>query len=362
MIRLLRKYKDAIVKKEVTGSFCIMVSNIAIAASSFLLFYLIAKHYGAVQLGIFGFFKAILMLIITFFDQGISLTTIHFFNTYPKERKIILKETFLKRMYFSGAMSIPLFILASPIAVNIFSKPELSMAIRIGAMGIFTGSLVYFNLTVFRAKEMYKHFAIMRFLYFGLAPIVGMIMIFLRFGGIDWIMYSYVIVAAIAFVISGFFINWDFLFIKQDDKNLIIKLIHFGKWALLSVLFFTASRYVLIFLIGIYGSLEEIGQFSLAFQIINGINLIISALTIVLFSYSSGLKNQYQINKFLSKSIKTLTLVSVLIFLGLVLFMKPIMNLFFNKDFQEVSMIVIILFIGQAFFLISFPLKGVSPK
>ena len=66
---------------------------------SFILFLVLAKYINTDQLGIFFIFYSTLMISSSLFEQGVTLTTIHFFN-HNEGKNDFLKTFFVSRILF----------------------------------------------------------------------------------------------------------------------------------------------------------------------------------------------------------------------------------------------------------------------
>ncbi|MBN1354531.1 MAG: oligosaccharide flippase family protein [Candidatus Omnitrophica bacterium] len=352
------RFTETIRADLVKGSIHIMASNSLTSLLSFVLFFLIARFCGPAELGIFSIFYSVLMIVSNFFDQGISLVTIHFYNRYREMREEILKVIFKIRLFIIFLICCFLFLSARFLASDIFGKPELAASFRNASFAIFFGTFIYFTLSVFRAKEMYREFALFKFIYLAFASIGGIIMISRGVKNTDLIMHLYSAGAIVSFAASFGRIGWGFIFARVRNRHLMREFVEFGKWIVLSAVCFSLSRNMLLFLVGKFASLEELGRFSLAYQIINGISVLFSSLTVVLFSHSSRIETLAGIKRFISKSAKFMVVIAIMTMAVLAAALSPAIKIIFGKQYEGVSKIALILFIGQGIFIISFPLKS----
>jgi O-antigen/teichoic acid export membrane protein len=170
---------------------------------------------------------------------------------------------------------------------------------------------------------------------------------------------AFVAVAGVPFIVTlvGLVtIPWNFLRAKGDERGCARELLHFGKWILVSLFCVMIFSRLGIFMLGYYGSPEEVGYFSAAYTFAMVFPVIAGTITTILLPKVAQLSSSEQMRFFVRKSLK-FTMPIVIPSVILLFLSQPIIDLAYGLEFLPSVTVFQILVVSFSFAVIINPVS-----
>ncbi|NOQ91102.1 MAG: oligosaccharide flippase family protein [Flavobacteriaceae bacterium] len=308
---------------------------------------LITRTFGSAVFGRYTIvltFSQLIVLIFTFgFPSGVIrlLTDQSHYNEIPKTNfiKKILWITFIS----SITISILIYFLSEPIAVNIFKDRSLITYLKV--LSFFITPLMFHEvlLNIFRGKKEYRKYNLFLFI---LPPLLFLIIFYMIYNYLYneiSVILSFGLSILIVFLTEIVFLKGIKNSIKLDYPTSLLFKLSLPMMISGTVLFLLS--WTDIFMLGAMVSSEEVGIYNVAFKISSIGLVIILVFNVVIGPKISELYNTNEIKKLRETIIKTtqlITLTTIPIFLILIIFRKDILS-FFGSDFVSGETTLVIL-------------------
>jgi len=339
-------------RNTVKNSFFYSVGNMAGKLSGIILLPLYTKFLPIEEYGLLALLEITYLLILSVSGFGMKNSLMRFY--WDKDLKGREKSLFYTAYLFNAIISI-LTILAAILILKNFSVHLFNTPLSRNLLLAFISSsliriLVDTPLLLMRIQQ--KAFKQTALQLMTLVVSVGLTvyLIGVRKMGVEAIFLSQGVAYLLAFLALGKYIfqNIDFKF----DRPLLGELLQFGiplfLSNLLSVVLVMSDRFILNF----FGTLENVGNFSLAFKISNIIQVVfvasfMNAYTHIFYKQMSE-KNA---GRFYSKTMTYFVFVTVFVSIGLVLFAKETISVLSmgNQDYLNSYTLIPVLVLGVVF-------------
>ncbi len=240
--------------------------------------------------GVFGAIYYTMSMLSQFSDFGINTTIVKYYREAeesgrPDEAEALLRVTLWVRLAVIAAISGAIAIAAVPVSGFLFHDAALVPLLRLACVGAVGSSLWMFSQGAMQARRQFGSFAVLTTLNHALrlAAIVGLALadrisieaavivnVIVPFAGVACSLYLFP---------SGFWLS------RIDPARLrarIAVIFHLSKWIFLSTIVCTVIMRLDIYLLENLSTQGEVGQYSFALNLSQGIMLITSALATVL--------------------------------------------------------------------------------
>ncbi|MCE5229253.1 oligosaccharide flippase family protein [bacterium] len=253
-------------------------------------FLLAAGVLGDERLGIFGAIYYTMTMLAQFADFGINTTVVKYYREAeeagrPDEAETLLRTSLWIRLAVIGAIVIPVMIVAAPLCVFLFKDASLANLLRLACVGSVGSLLWMFSQGAMQARRQFGWYA-------GLTTGNHALRLAL-FAGLVWagklsvgsVMAATVIVpfagaAGTMFLFPAHF--WTARIEMARLRNRLLVILHLSKWIFLSTIVCTVIMRLDIYLLKHLSTAAEVGQYTNAANLAQGLNLLTAALATVL--------------------------------------------------------------------------------
>lgn len=324
-------------------------------------FYILAARFlGPALFGLMSVAIAVLTLVADVGDLGTDTGLVRFVGRHlAKEKEKAFR--FLKLgLKIKIAVWILVFgigyFLAPYLAVFVFSKPELTLALRLSFFGV--GSALLFSFITHTLQGMQKFIAwgavqigsnFLRIIIFGaFAYFVGL--------NLEKTMAIYVVIPLLGFL-AGLFLLPGKIFRVKGERKVAKEFFRYNKWVALFTLVAAFSSKLDTFISARLLNASELGLYSAANQLVQIVPQIVTALGTVIAPKMAGMGEIDSLKNYLKK---TQILVLGISFLGL--FSIPVVSylipLLYGKEYLGSIPVFTILILAMLVFLIAVPVHN----
>jgi O-antigen/teichoic acid export membrane protein len=321
---------------------------------------LVARFLGPELFGLFSVFYATRAITSSLSDLGLDSSLIKFGSYYinknQNKAQYVMKLITKTKLITYSIITALGFIFAEKIALIFFSTPELTFIIRFSFIFIFISSILGTFIAIFKVKQ---NFWKMALLQISRAAFLLTAVIFLYLSlklTVQSVIFSHLIVTALAVIIGSRLINFKFLTEKYHNKKLAKKIIYFSKWTYLKSIFnVISSQTGIYFLIALSSSIQA-GYYSAAQHLTIAFSGLISIIVTVLIPRVSKYSTKKEIVRYIKKTYKiTLPLTSVLIIF--ILFISPYaISIIYGNKYEGAILLFKILAVTLSIQLITLPI------
>lgn len=304
----------------------------------FIIFVVLAREYGSIEFGTFGFGLSMAFFISIFVDFGLHRLLI---------REISRNKTEANRYLMHGLyiklILLPVVFLFIFIYFNIFSYSKNTIIVTLYLCGsTIINSFNQVPLAVFRAFQKMEFDAIIKtlrsiILFGGLLfllaykqPLVSVAQLFLFIEILLFIVSLYIIIK--------YFIKINFIFSIKLALDLISKTKYFA----LAVAFTSIYFYIDTIMLSIFHTQQSVGIYTAAYQLIIGLIFIPSMFSVVILPITS-LKNKNSLQSIYNRANKYMLYSSALISTVLLFFSNELIHILYGPQYQEASKVISIL-------------------
>jgi O-antigen/teichoic acid export membrane protein len=243
-----------------------------------------------------------------------------------------------------------IFLLADPIAVKIFGKPELAAVLRIMSLALPFMKLMQLFLSALQGAKLVKYRILIEHL---LRPTIRFLVIAVAFAiglRLMGVVLAWVTASFIAFLLSGYFLMRELRKFKQD--KVVVKgktVLKFSLPLWMSDVIIKNNRNIGVLLIGIFLSADQAGIYSVAMRMMPFILIPFMAYNNIFSPIISGLYANDKLGelevlyKIGSRWVLVLTLP---VFVLIVFFSKDIISIF-GQGFSASHEVLMILLVAQ---------------
>ncbi|WP_431157042.1 flippase [Winogradskyella poriferorum] len=306
-----------------------------------------SETYGLVTL---SFTFIVIGSAITRLGFDVHLTKVFSSNLETDTKTNLYVTSFIISVVISFIIATSLYLLSNFISTHIFFNQKLQPYLKWGAITLPFLSIVLINSGVFRGLKRNTLFSIFNtFGRFFLATIFTLIFVYILNRSSEWVIIGHFLGLALLAVVSLIIIfkllrplgqiKWDSTLDFTKDSVPILM-------ALLVVMLLDWTDKIFL---GIFEDESKVGVYDIVFRIAVLIKFCLEAINSILAPKISEFYHCQQfdeLQKIVSYSTKLNTYISLLIFVGIIVFCNPIL-LFLGEDFIEGQIALIILAFGQ---------------
>lgn len=296
--------------------------------------------------GIYNLAISIALILITLTDLGINSTLTRYVaeaigKNQKQEASSIFRYLFRIKFYLTLIASIILLIIAYPISMYLFKKPDLLFPFLISAIYVFFLSFESFFDSLFYAFKKVKFIAMKEILSQSSRIIFAIIISIAVYSSykVSGIIVGMVLSAIMILILSFFFAKKysGFIFEKSEfilEKKRIIKFLSYITIGSITAVFFA---YIDSIMIGILiPDASYVGYYKAAFSIVFSVAGLLTFVN-VLFPVFTQL-NKKKLDNLFNRAIKYVSIISIPASLGIVLLGKYIINLIYGAEYSLASL------------------------
>jgi len=300
--------------------------------------------------GLYNLALSVMLILLTFADLGVNAALIRYISSaFGKGNKkktqayfaYLLKIKILLVAFFA----VLLLILAKPLAINVFHKPELFFPLVISAFYLVLMAFLNFFESLFYALQKIKYLSIKEIILQIFRIALAIIFIGFILDKVVGTMLGLMIATFIAIIFLLILLKryYSFLFekgseISLKEKRRILRFLGFLTISSIGGVFFV---YIDTVMLGIFVQPEYIGFYRAAFAIVMSVAGLISV-TNVLFPIFSQLKGK-KLESAFQKSFHFSASLSFPCAFGLILIAKPFINLIYGSNYLSATIPLYIL-------------------
>ncbi|MEN6625507.1 MAG: oligosaccharide flippase family protein [Candidatus Sumerlaeia bacterium] len=292
----------------------VLAGNVVGNAMNLAALLLLAHWLDDSALGVYGtmFFTMVMMSALT--DFGINTTIVKYYREAeesgrPDEAESLLRASLWVRLAAIGAIAIPGMIFAGPLAAWLFKKPEFAHMLRLICLGALGGSAWMFSQGAMQARRQFNRYATITASNHALR--------LAAFCALAWagrLSVNSALIATIAVPFIGaagaFALFPDRFWSARIDparlRERVVTILHLSKWVFLSTIIVSIMVWLSVYLLNRYSTEAELGQYTNALNIAQGIHLLTAALATVLLPNLSVTRSREKMLYAMSVTVKSI--------------------------------------------------------
>ena len=338
-VRNLEK-ENEIKKSLIKNSFWSFITSISARFGALFLTIILARFLMPKNYGIYSIVLSIVMVFYTFADLGIHNAVIRYFSSaIAQNRKKVsayYKYLLKIKLFLTLGISILLLLLAYPLSIYVFKKPELFIPFLVASVYVFILSIEGFYTTIFYSIEKLKYASLREIL-------VQTLRIFLVFLVFAFVAIKYQIIGIFFALIITHFLIFFFVFYyskkllpelkdktkEKINKNKLRKFIGYSTIASISGVFFS---YIDIIMLGMFLAPEYIGYYRTAFSLVLGLTSFVAFPNVILLSIFTKI-NKFERGKVMNKVFHYASILAIPMSFGLLVLGKHLIVLLYGYPY-----------------------------
>jgi len=300
------------------------------AVIGFIYTVVLARVLGPEKFGIFSTITALVAIIYSLGDLGISSALINFIPKL-KEKKQILINTGFWFEFIVGIIILLLFGIFSWLH-DLVIPGSLSEQVLLGGLIAFNYLLISFAQSIFTAERKFIRYSFSQIIDAGIKILIVFMLLYSSRLSISSAFLANIISSLIALLITFgkelFGIKWHF------EKTIISKVFHYAKWLAVSKLFAVFITRIDIILLNLMAGSFHAGIFAAASRITLFFSLLVSSLGSVVNPRFSGFDTNIKIKKYMKKLLVLIGAITLLMVLSAFL-AKPIIEFVFGNKYMD---------------------------
>lgn len=350
--------KSILFSKTAKNTGITLLGNVANAAVVMILTIVVSRFLGPEKFGLFSVALTLYLAGFDLFGLGIEQGVVRFVSHHegkeePQESLKFIKVAFVIRIITSVVLFLMAFIVAEPLAVNVFNNPKLItpfMIVLIGQSGALLMSLV---ISVLQAYQKFITTSLLYTLTGAVRLILTIYFLLTQTASIENLLAVFVMAPFLSFLLGMLVLPKDF--VKSKPSIEIFKnLIHYSKWILLWAITVTIHTKIDIFMIARFLGDYQTGIYSAATRLTLGIVWINSSISTVLTPKYSRVRSNDQLSALIKKGYFGIFIFVTGIIISII-FGSFIIPLIFGIAYKESVLPFQIVMTGMIFFMLSTP-------
>lgn len=291
----------------------VLTGNVGGNALYMLTMIWIGVALGTDDYGILGALVAATMLLASqLADFGLSTAIIKYYLDFAKEGRLDEAEALLRRslwirLAIIGAMTAACLLFARPIMALWLKRPDLAGLFRLASLGIAGSTAWTFCQSAMQARQQFGFYAALTTANHALR--LALVWLAIRLGRLDLTMALAIMVAVPLLGIVSSLRLWPrrFWTARMEPAALARQLtvvFHFSKWIFISTIITSIIMRLDILLLGWFQS-PDLGQYTFAMNLAQGIPLITAAVSTVLLPKLAATRRREEIRRLVGIFIKS---------------------------------------------------------
>ena len=269
-----------------------------------LLFYILsARFLGTADFGNLFLVLSIIIISSDIADFGLNSGIVNFVARHKDKEsyQTYLRTIFYLKLFFGILAVIGLSVIADFLGRFVFQKPEITMLVITGSVGVLGQMLFSFSSVTFQALSRFQQWA---FLMIGsnlLRLVAIIVLLYFQMISTENILLSFVFVPFLFFIVSLLFLPIRSFFLFTDLKLSATKILQFSSWVGITNLLWVFLSKADSLILGRFVSSFQLGIYGMASQLSVVVNQLISALATVLGPKFASFEDKKQMHTFLLK-------------------------------------------------------------
>ncbi len=337
---VLNKGEDSLTKQVVENSTYQFGTNLVSRAGSLIFTIIIARILMPELFGLYNLTLSIILTINTFADLGINSALSRYLSDSLSRKKINggeirsrIRFLFILKFLLAFVIASILFLLSPWISESLFSRPEMIVLLRIGAIYIFVIAIPSFLGAIFGPLKKIKYNLFAEIIVQGTKIVLFLLLVQL-YMGVSTVFYVLITSCflAMVFYLIVILIKYRYLLFGKLVKISKKKIAIFLGWSIILSSSFILFSHIDTFMLGLFVENNFIGYYSAL------LSLIISATAIISFSpvfmpVFTQLKNKKGLKRAFGKVIKVYLIIAIPLTILLMIIILPVMKIIYGADY-----------------------------
>ncbi len=353
-VRLLKRYmlrdQTGVRQRVMKNAFWLIVSEALAKVLFFLIIVVIARNLSVQDFGSFSFVFAFVNLFSLLADFGLSTLLIRDYSRL-KERDSYIANMLIVRSVAS-VVAFGLVSLAWMLWLN--GSGNWALIVFVAAWMVFMGYL-QFAQAIFRAMERMEYQALTKLIYN--LVLLALLLVVIALGlGLYGVVATYTASALITAILAYYLVFRQGISLRWEFNPTIIRKVISEAWMLGLTGYFIAI-YVSVdqFLLGILGSYEQVGIYSVAYKFELLSSMFSLILTNSIFPTISSFNDVTRITRFYLGKVRLVIVLGAVVSLGVLVFSYPVIVYLFGEKYLQAFDVLKILTVASFFeFLVYF--------
>jgi len=287
--------------------------------------------------GVYHLALAVGLMLLTFTDLGINGTLVRYVSHAVGKNEKDLASSYFRYLFklkfiLVFLFSLSLILLANPLALYVFHKPDLFLPLQIVGIFLFFQSFLDFVGAGFISMQRFEYSTVRHIVYEGLRLILVPALIFLGFSVFGALVGLSISTAAALLVLTYFLLrNYPFLLKRKTVKIERRKMLKFLSYLTIGSISGVFFAYVDSIMLGIFMPVEYVGFYRAAYNIVFAFAGLVS-IAGVLFPVFTQLEGDELENAF-KKVFKYSSMLAFPCAFGLLFIAEPVIKVVYGIDY-----------------------------
>jgi O-antigen/teichoic acid export membrane protein len=278
------------------ATFLVFGGKVASGGAGFLSTILLVRALGQRDFGLFSFGTTVMLLGWWLSGGTVELGLVKSFSAHAEKERgkadAVLRLTLMIKLAVGLSLVGIGWILAEPVAIGIFHKPEFVLPLRYGVIGALGLSLWGYVLATLQSLQAFGKYALGESLYSLMR--LGLIGFFLAISqlGTTTALWIYILASLFCFAVGMGFIPSTSPPSRTEYREAGRELLIIGKWVMVSWICASLHTRLDMLMLGYLGAVEALGTYAAALSLLAPLDLLASALSTVLLPKVSRFRHR----------------------------------------------------------------------
>lgn len=315
-------------------------SRIVSVFASLILIFVLTKNFAPEEFGVISLLLIVVSILTGFLMMGFdSAIALHFHEAkHESEKKIIISTGFYFIVIASLLMLSILSAFTDNLSLIIFKEVKYNIFVAILFPIVFFSLINSFTLGLFQTLLKPNYYFYSTFSNSVLSVLFILYFVLKTDFGIKGVFYGYLFANVITSIL-GLYLNKS-KFVISFSCKILKSLLKFGiPLVLASIAIFvlnTADRFAIIH----FGTLREVGLYSLGFKIANIVLLLVGSFQLAWGPFAFSIRNNVGANKTYAKALKHFTIIACILSLAATIFSKELVYLLAGSQYVGAYIVV----------------------
>jgi stage V sporulation protein B len=340
----------------------VFAGKVTSGGAGFLSTILLVRTLGQRDFGLFSFATTVMVLGWWLSGGTVELGLVKSFSAHAEKDRgkadAVLRLTLMTKLALGSGLAGIGWILAEPVAVGVFQKPEFILPLRYGVVGALGLSLWGYVLATLQALQAFGRYALGELLYSLIK--LGLISFFLAISrlGLTTALLIYILASLFCFTVGMGCIPATSPPSRTAYREAGRELLVIGKWVTVSWICASLHTRLDMLMLGYLGAVEALGMYAAALSLLAPLDLLASALSTVLLPKVSRFRHRQE-HLVVLKNVLMGGTGLVLLLIPLFSMAGPLINIVYTVKFVEAVPTFRLLLFGSVFWLIGLSASAV---
>lgn len=260
---------------------------------------------GQANYGLFGYFLNFILFLSQLSDFGLNMTIIKYYRDFAtqgrlNEAEALLRRSLWIRMAILAVAIAVCILLARPIVTLGLKRPDLAWLFRLSSLGVIGAALWAYCQSAMQARQQFGLYAVLTAANHALRLVLIGLLVYFSHMDLTVAMLVVIVAPFLGIISSARLwppVFWTARMTPEVMRRQLAGIFHFSKWIFLSMISTTIIMRLDLFLLGYFSSPEDAGQYTMAFNLAQGIPLITAAVSTVLLPKLAATRRRGEIRR-----------------------------------------------------------------